>query len=242
MIYITKAPNDAEMMPHFPTGLAQFYDIAYGDACFVGAPVDGIGTLCSGERKKLGDMISCIESGRHIEQVRRAYQAGWNRQFLVFQLDQPIRKGVGGFLEVRRGKSWELYTAIGREFHYNKLMDYLNEIYWLGGVQVIITRSTKQSVEAIIGVYRILSKPPEAHRILDKFYSAPIPKVSMLGVPPLIERMAKELPGVGWERSKAIAARFVTVKRMVRATEEDWLDVPGIGRGILDRINREPTW
>lgn len=242
MIYVTKAPNDAELMPYFPKGLAQLYPVEYGDTCFVGAPVDGVGTLACQERKKLGDMISCIESGRHINQVRRAYQAGWNRQSLILQLDQPIREGVGGFLEVRRGKSWEPYTGIGREFHYNKLMDYLNEIYWLGGIQVIITRSTKQSVEAIVGVYRVLSKPPEGHRILDKFYSAPIPKVSLLGVPPLIERMAKELPGVGWERSKAIAARFVTVRRMARATEDEWLDVAGIGQGIVDRIWKEPTW
>ena len=242
MIYVTKAPNDAELMPHFPKGLAQFYPVEYGDVCFVGAPVDGQGTLVTGERKKLGDMISCIESGRHINQIRRAYQAGWNRQFLIFQVDQPIREGVGGFLEIRYSKSWSPYTGTGKEFHYNKLMDYLNEIYWLGGIQVITTHSTKQSVEAIVSVYRVLSKPPEGHRILDKFYSAPIPKVSLLGVPPLIERMAKELPGVGWERSKAIAARFVTVRRMARATEEEWLDVPMIGRGIVDRIWKEPTW
>lgn len=145
-------------------------------------------------------------------------------------------------MEVRRGKSWSPYTATGKEFDYNRFMDYLNEIYWLGGVQVITTHSTKQSVEAIVSVYRVLSKPPEGHRILDKFYSAPIPKVSLLGVPSLIERMAKELPGVEWKRSKAIAARFVTVRRMARATEEEWLDVPMIGRGILDRIEREPTW
>jgi len=242
VIYITQAPNDAELMQYFPNGLAKFYPVEYGDACFVGAPVDGQGCLCCLERKKLGDMISCIESGRHIEQVRRAYQAGWDKQVLLAQFDNPIRKGVGGLLEVRRGRSWAPYAATGREFHYDRLMDYLNEIYWLGGVQVIVTHSTKQSVEAIISVYRVLSKPPASHHLLDKFYSAPIPKVSLLGVPPLIERMAKELPGVGWERSKAIAAKMGTVRQMVNATREEWLDTPMIGQGILDRIEREPTW
>ncbi len=242
MIFVTKAPNDAELMPHFPPGMAEFQPIAYGDTCFVGAPIDGIGTLACQERKKLGDMVSCIESGRHIEQVRRAYQAGWTRQTLILQLDQPIRKGTGGFLEVRRGKEWSPYTVTGKEFHYDKLMAYLQEIYWLAGVQVVTTRSTKESVEAIVYIYRALSIPPDSHHLLDKYYSAPIPKVSMLGVPSLIERVAKELPGVGWGRSKAIREKFGTVRAMVNGTDAEWLSVDGIGKGILDKIKGEPTW
>lgn len=242
MIYITTAPNDAELMPYFPPGTAQFYPLYYGDAACVGAPVNGTGTLWSGERKKLGDMLSCIRSGRHIEQVRRAYQAGWNKQTLIVQLDQPIRKGIGGLLEVRQGKSWVAHNSTGREFSYNEFADYLNEIYWLGGVQVIMTRSTKQSAEAIYDVHRVLSKPPEAHHILDQFYSAPIPRVSLLGVPSLIRRMSKELPGIGWELSERVEAKFGTVREMAAGSDDAWLDIEGIGQRTLDRIKEQPTW
>jgi excinuclease UvrABC nuclease subunit len=44
------------------------------------------------------------------------------------------------------------------------------------------------------------------------------------------------LPGVGVERSGAVAAHFPSVKAMVDARAEEWMMVPGIGKTLAARI------
>jgi excinuclease UvrABC nuclease subunit len=48
--------------------------------------------------------------------------------------------------------------------------------------------------------------------------------------------VAAELPGIGWERAGAIALAFPTLRRIVAATEAEWLEVDGIGKKLAKQL------
>ena len=55
--------------------------------------------------------------------------------------------------------------------------------------------------------------------------------------------MAAILPGVGNNRSKVVESYFKSLKAMVNATEDEWLQIDGIGktiaRNVVEEMNRE---
>lgn len=245
MIYVTDDARDADILPHLQ-GLGRPYPIQYGDFVILGAPIKNEYDMVeavrvSGDRKKLTDLISCMRSGHYVEQIRMAREGGFNRLFMIFE-HGPIRPSDDGLLQYRHGKEWRNFELAGSEEQYSTVTDYLNELFWLAGVQVHHTRDARHTGETVVALYRMFAKPPSKHHLLDKFYVAPVLKAELLGRPALIERMAKELPGVGWERSKAVRAHFGSVRAMVNAGKEAWLEIPGIGQGTVDRIWKEPTW
>jgi len=78
----------------------------------------------------------------------------------------------------------------------------------------------------------------EAHSSLKKFYTAPMSPV-LLTRPSLVRRVAKELTGIGWERSLTIEQQWPTVREMVNASAADWVKLEGIGKGIASKIDEE---
>ena len=54
-----------------------------------------------------------------------------------------------------------------------------------------------------------------------------------------MRRVAKEFTGIGWERSLAVEGRWGSVRDMVNATEKEWTEVDGIGKGIAKKIKEE---
>ena len=55
----------------------------------------------------------------------------------------------------------------------------------------------------------------------------------------LVRRVAKELPGIGWERSLLVEETFDSVRTMVNAPLEEWLEIEGIGKGIATKVQEE---
>ena len=55
--------------------------------------------------------------------------------------------------------------------------------------------------------------------------------------PSLLRRVAKELPGIGWERSLLVESHWKSIRDMVNATPEEWTQIDGIGKGISKRID-----
>ncbi len=77
----------------------------------------------------------------------------------------------------------------------------------------------------------MFQKPPEKHGSLEQFYHQPV-RIDLLRKPSLIRKVAAELPGIGWEKSKGIAVKFGSVAAMVEASVADWETVPGIGKSL----------
>lgn len=92
-----------------------------------------------------------------------------------------------------------------------------------------------------IGVcYRSWSKPWDEHKLFRTFdKSTEIRQRAVPGIDAdtkLKMSIAKELPGIGYERALEAARHFDTARDMLNAEVGDWLKVPGIGKTLAKAI------
>lgn len=234
MIYLTEAPNDRDLLPHFK-GLAHLAPIPHGDFNFFGVWEDGKPITISGDRKKIGDLVNTMESGRGLRQVQDAREAGFEFLFWIIEgMTKPDRET--GLLLVWKGGSWkEFYPAI----EYARVDTFLDQLVWYGGVHVKRSASAQETAQQVVDVYRLFQKPPAEHSSLHHIYSLPPPQAGLLARPSLVKRVAKEFAGIGWGRSQVFHKRFKSVKDMVNASVEDFMDLDGIGQKTAESIVKE---
>ncbi len=230
MIFITTSPNDADMIPLLSDWGKPDKSFTAGDFGWWGE-LDGQIMVC-GDRKKLPDLVNCVNDGRHIKQVQTAYEQGFLFQFVVVEAIyrcDPVTK----LLQHRRGKGWRDYQPV---IEYSRVAMYLHELSVYGGVRVISTSSPEQTAAEVVALYRTFQGGPDSHSSLKKVYSEPPPTAYLGKRPSLMIRIAKELPGVGWTRAHAAADHFPSVPAMVCASTEEWVKVDGIGKEIAAKV------
>lgn len=88
--------------------------------------------------------------------------------------------------------------------------------------------------------YRSWSKPWDEHKLFRTFdKSSDIRQRAIPGLDTntkLKMSIAKELPGIGYERALEAARHFDTARDMLNADISDWLKVPGIGKTLAKAI------
>ena len=229
MIYLTTAANDRDLVRLFGD-LAMAVPIQYGDFIFHGKVGGDVVRVC-GERKKFSDLVACINDGRHVQQVQSAHEAGFQYYFLVLEAIWRETKD-GEDTEFMQGNRW-----VRAGMSYQRVDAYLNELTYLMGVTIKNSKSSRETVRIVRGMHDFF-EDTEAHSSLKKFYTAPMSPV-LLTRPSLVRRMAKELTGIGWERSFTIEQQWSTVREMVNAPADEWVKLEGIGKGIASKIAEE---
>lgn len=240
MILLTSAPNDSDLIKPLG-GLAIVTSIPYGDVNFLGKWEDNKDIWVCGERKHLGDLIQCINDGRHIHQIQMAREAGFEHYFFILEADYRNNRTTG-IIQERKGKDYKDHeSAMG----YKRLKSYLHELQWYADVRVYHTKSPIQTAEIIKEIYFLFQESPEQHNSLKKIYHTPLPSTSVLlnKRPSLRRRVAAELPDVGYELSGRLESRFGSTRELINASEEELVEVEGIGektaRKIIERVNNE---
>ena len=221
MIFVTSHDNDKDLARQLSE--AAVVPIPYGDIVFHG--VDE--ALVCGERKKASDLVRCINDGRHVKQVQDALGAGFNYYFLV--VEASFRQAESGEAEYKSGPHW---THSGMSWA--RLQAYLNELHYQMGVHVMYSSGVRQTADLVRSIYNFFQATE--HSSLKKFYA---PSPLLLRPPSLVRRVAKEFTGIGWERSLAVEGKWGSVRDMVNATEKEWTEVDGIGKGIARKIREE---
>lgn len=207
----------------------------FGDVAFVGNGPDDEPVMVGVEIKSIFDLISSMDTGRlqgtQLPGMLENYGAPW----LVYYGE--YRPGRDGVLEIRRGKFWRNHRIGTRYVPYGYVESFLFDLVISGvAVKHVIDEAT---AAAWIGcLYRWWSKPWSKHkglRALDRS-----------GKPSLLPDMdpdtrframvAKELPGVGFERAIAAARYFPSVEAMINASAAEWAEVEGVGKVIAKAI------
>jgi len=234
VIYLTSAPNDQDLIPHIPSVIP--CPIPYGDAIFQGYWTDNEIVWSCVERKKLLDMLKCLDDGRHIDQVGRAREAGFEWYVTVLEIPEGyMREALDGIIEYRNERGW--WTSTGHT--YKRLDQYLNELSLYCGVLVKRTHTVRETARVITDLYELFQEPPEKHNSLLRFHRRP--NAVNLQPPSLLRRMAKELEGVDWKRSGWIEEEFKEdgIRKMINAPKMRWLAIKGIGKVITESVDRE---
>jgi ERCC4-type nuclease len=223
MIFLTTAANDQDLVKHF-RGMGVTAPIPYGDFIFSGVWTGGERISVCGERKHIPDLIQCINDGRHLEQIRGAREAGFRFIFLV--VEDIYREDSSGGVEYRRGQTWRTTNI---ECH--RIDSYLFQLQYYSGITCFRTSTPRETAHLVINLHNMFQRPPEDHTSLNHIYTPPLPVVPLDGKASLLRRVAKELPGVGWELSGRAEKEFGSVREMINADEERWENIDKIGPG-----------
>lgn len=188
------------------------------------------------EVKSVTDLLQSEGNGRlrdQLEGMLRAYDVCWLLTYGEY------RAGPCNRLEIVRGSRWRTHRVGKHDVPYGYLEGVLLTAN-TAGISHKHVNDENQVAAWLACLERWWDKPWAKHRSFHKFNRAGGMSVVPDLAPDILQKMriAADLPGVGWERALAAAASFPSVKAMINASEQEWCDVPGIGKVIAKQIVR----
>lgn len=199
----------------------------YGDVAFVGN--GPLGPIPIGlEHKSVADVLDCILSGRFAARQLPGLLDSYAHVWLM--VEGAFRPGPQGELYVSRGRSGRFGPVPWghKEWMYRHLQHWLLSIQIQGGCRVLVTRDKPDSAAAIKALFTWwTAKTWDQHETLHTLDHTLQRRIGYR--PSYARKFASVLPGIGWERSAAVADKFKTIERMVLAPAEEWAEVDGVG-------------
>jgi ERCC4-type nuclease len=237
VILIDTRVGSKDLIKYFPKHLAQLTKLEFADAAFIGYDREKKLIPVGIEVKKIDDLLACMTDGRfaghQLPGLRRDYQHVWLIVEGAFRGNR--RTGV---LEIPHGRgNWVDVHRAGRTVMFRELISWLTTMTVVGGVHVHRTHTRMETSQVIWGLYTWWDKEFTSHNALHVFNTSGAP--SLYGKPGLIRRLAKELEGIGWGRSGAVAKHFDSVLELVTASEKEWQKIEGIGKTTAKKVVRE---
>lgn len=243
ILFVTTSPNDDDLAKAL--GSLAIRCSVPSDVCFWGKDDDGGVLKIAVERKKVGDLAQCINDGRLIHQAQIAKENGIDVFCLVAEVGTIRSNPDDGLLEMsvwginpRTMRRAEIWQPVKPTITYSRFDQYLTELDYLIGVIVKRSSDVKETVAIIKALWDNFQTPPSKHGSLHQIYTQPNQEGVLLVRPSLVRRVAKELDGVGWERSRAVADKFGSVRELVDASVKDWREIEGIGKKTAEKVVR----
>ena len=225
MIFIDSRSGSKELAEYIEGAILT--TLPFGDIYFQGNGPDGeiqIGI----ERKRIGDLIQSISSGRLSGHQLPGLLEEYGRVYLLVEGAWITDRHTGIIKVYRYGK----FKPLGESrFSTKRLLGYLVSLNAQTGVSVLTALDVRETAILIQELYQWWSQPWEKHTALLQVNRLTQPSAFLRpGKPPLIREIAITLPGIGYDRVRAVEEAFGTVGRMWEATEEEWREVEGIGK------------
>lgn len=193
------------------------------------------------EIKKIKDCISSMRSGRfsghQLPGLVRDYGAVWLVVEGYYGVDFETR-----VITVSGGKGKRIPLKMGRQskayFMYAELDHWLTTLEVKAGIRVRRTGSRVETAAFLADMRTWWEKPWESHKShLSLHVNTQPADAGVLLIPASTTRKVfAQLPGVGWERSKALEDHFGTVACLVHTTEKELCTVDGIGPKMAKTI------
>jgi len=241
-VFCSNLPNDQDMIKAL--GSIAVPCPLFTDCAFWGKGENDTALTIGVERKKIGDLVQCINDGRLLHQAQIVKENGID-VFIVIAEGRVRSNPDDGLLEIpvwginpRTLHRAEIWTPVKPTITYSRFDQFLTELHRDAGIMIKRTEDVKETVSVIKALWDNYQTPPDRHQSLKQIFKPPMPTVQLVR-PSFVRRVASELKGVGWEKSADIAHRFSSVAEMVGATEKDWLSVPGIGKKLAKSIVSE---
>lgn len=211
----------------------------FGDLSWTGNGEGGRPVLVGVEYKKLGDILGCMHDGRLAGHQLVGMRGLYEECYLVVEEGAIKESPSTGELMVARGAGWVQAGHSRRGVMWREYEHYLTSLETLGGMKLRRTRGTWETVSTLKALYTWwTAKDWEAHGTLKVIYQPQGPVVAMRKPTPL-ERFAAILTGIGWERARAVARHFKSIREAVNAGEKEWAEIEGIGKGIAGKVQRD---
>jgi ERCC4-type nuclease len=235
VIWVDDREGSADLAPLLrQVGLTvELRRMEYGDLCWMGDGPDGP-CMVGVEYKKTRDLLHSIRTGRLSGHQLPGMVRDYQHCYLLIEGVMRPDPVTGVLVEPAKG-GWRDITLGQQRFMFAEVDNYLTSVEAAGGIRVRRTDRTAVTVATLKNLYQWWQKEWASHKALKAVYT-PAPPTALLFDPSLVRKVAVQLPGVGWERSGAVEKRFRSVVELVRATEAEWMELPGIGKKMAQRI------
>lgn len=205
----------------------------FGDIAFRGRGEGGVPLLVGLEHKKLPDLVQSLNSDRLVGHQLRGMVETYDRPHLIIEgdwdHDKTGRVVVFGGLKGRRVplKGAPLAAVLEQR---------ILTLETRGGLRVRWTRNQKETVRYVSALFRFWNdRDLDQHRSHLAVHSPDLDRA--LKIPLSLKRMvAAQLPGIGFERSRAVDTYFKSIWSMVNASEKEWMQIEGIGKTLAKRL------
>lgn len=189
------------------------------------------------EYKTVDDAFACVRNGRFAEQLR-GMRANYEISWLL------LEGRLGGFdgregVAIRKPHKW--YVPPGR-MSYQEFVSWTMTMAQSAGVMLW---RTEYRTESVLWLKTLntwwTAKEYEEHRAHLDYYRPPIIG-NPLEEPSYALKMASILPHIGSVKAAKVSNYFGTIEKIACATEDDWVNIPGVGKksaGDIVRAIRE---
>ncbi len=221
--------------------------LEYGDVSIEGEGPEGVPILVGVEVKTVGDALSCLVNGRFAGHQLPGLIASYSVVYLLIE-GQWRRDFKSGLLQFRgSGRRQWFDASLGtRRFMWADFDRWLVTMETKGGIRLRFTRERQETAQFLKDLDAWWSGPEggwgkhKSHLAFDESDTLSKPQElrdrALLTPPSLVRLVARELPGVGWEKSKAGEKELKSVSERVVASWEEWERIPGIGKTMAKRI------
>jgi ERCC4-type nuclease len=208
-----------------------------GDFAFEGNGPGSVSWNIGIELKVLDDMLGSMRSERYAGDQLVKMSSDYDICYLIIQ--GQWRPDKAGRLTKLHYHDWvvvDLAAKAGKGskcFMYSELDRHICSLELIKNVVVVRSSNENETAWQVVNRYNWWQKAWENHNSTD-----PIKLQSevVFGKVSLLRKMASELPGIGWARSKAVEGAFINVHHMVNAPVEAWMAIEGIGETTARKV------
>lgn len=221
------------MQAGVPTDLT---DLTYGDCAFLGrGPADRPVTIGI-ERKTVPDLVQSLLTGRLNGHQLPGLIGGY--EFAWILVEGAYRSDDEGCLLLPRKGGWYPLSLRGQRFQAATLDAWLLTLSLRGGARVVQTWNASGTVRWLKALYLWWTQKAweEHHGHLALDQAMPERDAVLLIPPTIVQRIAAQLPGIGYSRAKDVSNAFPTILTMACAPAQQWKTIPGIGPVLSERV------
>lgn len=211
----------------------------FGDMMWYGNGPDDKEVRVGVEYKKIDELLTSMLDGRVVKQIR-GMLLNYDRRYLLIEGRIRCDRNTG-IMQKQSGDRWRDIDRGGRGYTYTELE------HWYTTIEEQTQTLVKQTFDEYESARWLKMKHSwwtnkgwDDHAAMKQFHVPP-PPTALFENPTLLRRVAKELPSIGWEKSLVVAKRFQSVREMVNANEQTWMELDGIGRTIARKIINDIT-
>lgn len=236
MIYVDNRTGSKELLPLFPPGTAALRRLQFADFSFSGNGPDNIPWQIGIERKTLSDLINCMKSGRFTGHQLPGLINGYNEVYLLVEGLFKADPSTGILLEHTAGR-WKPVSFGFTQYMLRDIWLFLTTIEVVTGVRWHTASCPRETARFVSTLHRWWTfKEFADHR---SHLQPNTGNIAGIGSFSLVRRVATQLSGIGWEKSKLIDCAFDSVEQMVAASASDWQQLDGIGKKLSKSIMNE---
>ena len=189
------------------------------------------------ERKRLHDMLNCIDDARYSAHQRIGMKEDFDISVLMLEGFWKPHDPEGILMEgFSGGISWGYARPRGQRVMYSKLYRYLISVA-LSGVIVTYSRDPFNTAYNIAEWHHYGQKSWHQHTSLKELQKIAIPTLNRR--PSLTRKWANDLNDIGTKLSELAERQFRSPLALAQADEREWLKIPGVGVKTAQSIVRE---